>query len=361
MTTGLCWTSLGRAASPDQIQTAIHKGVAFLYSQQNGNGNWEKSQTRQPIKGNGSGIDDGQWGGRSALATYALLTAGERPLDDRIVKATDWLRQAPLDGIYAIGMRANVWESLPASPANLNALRADGKKLASSLGPPNTKYSGTYDYFVGQKFNRLDISVSQYGVLGMWAVAQRLEGTVLPQYWMLVEQAWHRLQQPDGGWTYYGEPGGGFSTSIQMTAAGVASLFITQEFLHSNDGVSCKGNVSNEAIDKGMKWITKNLDKIATDQRYDRDYPYPTLYAIEKTTDVDVQYQRSLGSRHCSRTASPSGRSSTASCWTCSASAFSSPGRAGLGKASAPSISSCAGTGWSPTTPSKSVVAPSRC
>jgi len=277
MTTGLCWTSLGRAASPDQIQTAIHKGVAFLYSQQNGNGNWEKSQTRQPIKGNGSGIDDGQWGGRSALATYALLTAGERPLDDRIVKATHWLRQAPLDGIYAIGMRANVWESLPASPANLNALRADGKKLASSLGPPNTKYSGTYDYFAGQKFNRLDVSVSQYGVLGMWAVAQRLEGTVLPQYWMLVEQAWHRLQQPDGGWTYYGEPGGGFSTSIQMTAAGVASLFITQDYVHSGDGLEGnRGNISDKALNSGLEFIGKKLPDLIQNPNF------YAMYGIER-------------------------------------------------------------------------------
>jgi hypothetical protein len=31
-----------------------------------------------------------------------------------------------------------------------------------------------------------------------------------------------------------------------------------------------------------MKWLDGNFDKVATDQRFDRDFPYPTLYAVER-------------------------------------------------------------------------------
>ncbi|MGN6507322.1 MAG: hypothetical protein ACTHM6_17335, partial [Tepidisphaeraceae bacterium] len=51
------------AATPEQIEAAIRKGVAYLYKQQNSSGNWEKSQTKPETK-TGSGADEGQWGGR---------------------------------------------------------------------------------------------------------------------------------------------------------------------------------------------------------------------------------------------------------------------------------------------------------
>ena len=45
-----------------------------------------------------------------------------------------------------------------------------------------------------------------------------------------------------------------------MTAAGVATLFITQEFVHADDGIEGnKGNISDSQIEKGMAWIAQNL------------------------------------------------------------------------------------------------------
>ena len=46
------------------------------------------------------------------------------------------------------------------------------------------------------------------------------------------------------------------------SAAGVASLFITQDYFHSNEGISCGGNVENPYITKGLNWITKHYDQI---------------------------------------------------------------------------------------------------
>ena len=43
-----------------------------------------------------------------------------------------------------------------------------------------------------------------------------------------------------------------------MTAAGVATLFITQDVLRANEGLGCKGNITNDNIDKGLRWISNN-------------------------------------------------------------------------------------------------------
>jgi len=67
-----------------------------------------------------------------------------------------------------------------------------------------------------------------------------------------------------------------------MTTVGVATLLITQEYLRADDGVLCRGNQTNEATEKGIKWLADNMSKFATDQAYDRDFPYPTLYAYER-------------------------------------------------------------------------------
>ncbi|HEX8339557.1 MAG TPA: DUF4159 domain-containing protein [Tepidisphaeraceae bacterium] len=239
------------AATPEQIDAAIKKGVAYLYKQQNSHGNWERVQV---APGGNAGADLGQWGGRTALCTYALLAAGEKPLDPRIVKATEWLRGAAITGHYAIGMRANVWLNLPDTPANKIALNKDSRLLKTGISlSPKAKNRGFYDYQPGG--NRVDLSCSQYGVLGAWAVSQRLEP--MPRdYWAVIEQAWQKVQQPDGGWNYDGAPDARHPVDIQMTAAGVATLFITQEFLHADAGIEgTKGNVTDPRITKGLERI----------------------------------------------------------------------------------------------------------
>ena len=50
-----------------------------------------------------------------------------------------------------------------------------------------------------------------------------------------------------------------------MTAAGVATLFITQDFLHRDDGINCGGNVDNVPIRRGLKWLSQNLPPACED------------------------------------------------------------------------------------------------
>jgi hypothetical protein len=275
--------STSRAATADQVDAAIRRGVEYLYAQQR-NGNWENVPAR-PANATPHGENDGQWGGRTALVTYALLASGENPNDARLKPAVDFLRDADIIGFYALGMRAQMYQFLPKNDANTAAAERDFKLFMAGIrrGQGN-RAAGTYDYVIGGP--RIDLSVSQYGVLGMWAIAQ-LENSRIKEalessnYWQLTEDAWLRMQDPkSGGWAYYGEPIADHPYTESITTAGTASLFITQDYLHSNEGIACKGNVTNPAIEKGIAFLQEGFPKIVGDG--EMRWRYYTLYGMER-------------------------------------------------------------------------------
>ncbi len=47
-----------------------------------------------------------------------------------------------------------------------------------------------------------------------------------------------------------------------MTAAGVATLFTTQEDLTMGTSPSCKGNISDPNIEKGLAWIGDHFSDV---------------------------------------------------------------------------------------------------
>lgn len=273
-----------RAASPRDVDEAISHAKEYLYSIQS-NGNWEPVDERlDPPKNMRSraGYDwvksppGGQWTGQTAIVVYALLAAGENPHDERLEPAIDFLRKNPTQGVYASAMRAQVWLLLPRTNETRALMRKEVAVLDRCFytdGP----FKGLYDY--GPTPMSYSLSRSQYGVLGMWAAAQMGE-PVRANYWRLVESAWTGLQKPNGAWQYIEDAD--FDPTPGITAVGVATLFITQDYLHADRGVNCTGNIDSPAIDRGMEWMIDHFDMVATDQRYDRDLPLPTLYAIER-------------------------------------------------------------------------------
>src|SRR5438093_5380661 len=111
------------------------------------------------------------------------------------------------------------------------------------------------------KGGRIDHSVSQYGVLGLWACA-RSGCEISPRVWDVIDKTWREHQYEDGSCAYDNDgkgKGGSTSPTAAMTAAGVATLFITQDQIRLNDGINCQGNISNEAIEKGLKWMDENF------------------------------------------------------------------------------------------------------
>lgn len=265
---------LAHAATNQEIDKSLNRAKEFLYSKQT-NGNWEKSPARNE-GGEGNDRDGGQWGGETALCVYALLAGGENPQDPRLLPAIEFLKKADIIGTYALAMRAQVWLNLPKTPETRALMKKDSDALRGIMHKTG-KYRGFFDYVgTGKTYS---LSRSQYGVLGMWAAAQ-MGVPVSPDFWKITEQAWINAQQPDGGWKYKVESR--YQSTPGITAVGVATLYITQDYLHANQGLGCTGNVTSPAIDKGMQWMVDHFDQVATDQTYDRDFPYATLYAVER-------------------------------------------------------------------------------
>ena len=248
------------AATPAEVEAAIAKGKQFLYSLQRPEGRWEPDPQRKGNKhGDHPKMQGQSWGGYSALATYALLAAGESPQDPRVTKAVNFLKGADITGTYSLGIRCQVWNHLPPSPEMRALARRDAGLLIGTLNQGG-EGKGGWDYDdPTSKGGRIDHSVSQYGVLGLWACA-KTGYEVNPKVWELIDKTWRDHQYDDGGWAYdndgHGKGGGGEET-VSMTAAGVATLFITQDYLRANEGLGCQGNVFNENIEKGLKWIAQ--------------------------------------------------------------------------------------------------------
>src|SRR3954469_18675173 len=97
------------AATPDEVEGAIKKAKAYIYSQQKGD-NWELVAKAED-EGNAK-VTGKQWGGLTAMRTYALLAAGENVQNPKVKASIEWLKTAKIGGHYAAGMRAQVWTFL---------------------------------------------------------------------------------------------------------------------------------------------------------------------------------------------------------------------------------------------------------
>lgn len=224
-----------------QVNTSIDRGVQYLLSRQTADGGWV------PDAPEGYGI------GPTALVTFALLACGEQPTSKEMAAAIKLLKR--VNGYdsnavtYSVGLRASVWRMLPQS-TRAAELREDLAWLLGHSMPGEMR--GMYNY--GPR-GAGDYSNSQYGVLGAWAAADA--GLDVPlNYWRNVEAAWLRGQLTDGGWGYRQN---GPASYASMTAAAVATLFITNDYLHAREYQDLTREVKNVPLEAGLKWLAENF------------------------------------------------------------------------------------------------------
>jgi len=79
-----CLPATTLAATPKEVDNAINKAKAFLFSKQK-DGNWESVPvpTDPKTPQHNYYVTGAQWGGLTSLATYALLASGEKPQEQR--------------------------------------------------------------------------------------------------------------------------------------------------------------------------------------------------------------------------------------------------------------------------------------
>jgi hypothetical protein len=194
--------------------------------------------------------------------------------------ALDFLRKADIVGTYAVGLRAQVWPLIPSTKETRSAAQRDSEILRRSMKLVGDA-RGIYGYFPVVSGVFYDHSASQFAALGMWGCLQA--GVEVPhQYWKIVDDTWRRHQYDDGAWSYrYKADGVDGQPTISMTAAGVATLFITQEFLQPSAGIGCTGNLHDAQIDRGMQWLGEQLGP-QIDAVMKHHWGYYTLYGLSR-------------------------------------------------------------------------------
>jgi hypothetical protein len=271
------------AQSPEAVAAGIEKGKAYLYSLQQPDGTWERVPAP---KGNDISNDhDGtQWGGRTALAVYALLTCGEKPTEPKLQNAIQFLHEKPITGTYAVAMKCLVWLHLPETDQVKRSIRRDANVLRQLARPIRGGFP-VWDYGPSTR-KAYSLSRSQYAALGLWAAAE-LNVETPPNMWKSIEKTWEASQTPEGGWKYqFAEDTAGNQTptTVSMTASALAALYIAQDFTMSDYYAGARGNASSEPIEKGMAWMIKNFEKnVAIKDHPPREFTYPQLYSIERT------------------------------------------------------------------------------
>ena len=272
------------AATPAQVTDAIDRGKEFLYSRQL-NGNWEtdsSAKTDLKYPNDPGGL---QYGGMTAIATFALLACGENPQSNEHLKAAvSWLEKADMRGTYAISLRSQIWNLLPEDETVKKMRHRDKESLLEGVRQGRGPEAGFFGYGQGVDKRQYDHSVSQFGVLGLWSLVQAGE-EVDTVYWRQFDKDWRAQQQSDGAWCYLAEPLSAEDAAreppglggelLSMTAAGVATLFITQDYASTSS--RCEGNIKDPNIALGMQWIGSHLDAIdSTD--WAKQWRYYTMF-----------------------------------------------------------------------------------
>src|SRR5581483_1775505 len=115
-----------------------------------------------------------------------------------------------------------------------------------------------YTYNIGAG-NWWDNSNSQYGLLGVWAGAEAEDPNdkraleIPGVYWQLVEGHWASSQLPTGEWRYReGEATG----RDNMTLAGIASLFVTHDYIDAPQfGQQVGREPFSPPLARGLAWL----------------------------------------------------------------------------------------------------------
>ncbi|QNN24065.1 DUF4159 domain-containing protein [Planctomycetales bacterium ZRK34] len=207
----------------EQVRQTIDQLVAYLYKTQNDQGHWD----RKAPEDTGHHNFGMQYGGMSALATYALLASGQSYQHPQVARAIRALKSFPVRGTYVCALRIHVWNQLPDSFQDemrkdlgflLTCLKQStipGKAKAFSYGPGVEGWSN---------------SRTQYGLLGLWEAAKR--GYPIPnEAWEGLQRHFEGTQLTDGSWPYRasGDPEG----TVAMTAAGLTAMYIFRDFHHA--------------------------------------------------------------------------------------------------------------------------------
>ncbi len=215
------------AISDSQIGDAIQDGVNYLMSlMKDGQLNAEALMDAPRVLGGNA-----QDAGVNGLCLYALLQCGKTIHDERlnvrgafVREALDHLKQSQMDRgpvTYARAIRAQVL-SVYDRPEDRAVLKDDVAYLVKAAREGSYSYSDQVTKRSGTTPTR-SMDCLACGRARRWVWKSPTA------YWKAVQNHWTRWQLEDGQWTY----GPMRSPSRPMTYAGMASMFVTHDYLEA--------------------------------------------------------------------------------------------------------------------------------
>lgn len=258
----VCLPSLAPAqVDGKRVQRAIDRGVHYLRRIQLADGRWPERYYA---------------GGESALATFALLVAGQSPDAPNMRAALEQVRKTPNEHVYVVAIKI-----LALTKADPTKYALEIRDAARWLARAQVE-AGLWGYGMGGQ--RWDHSNSQYALLALHAAAEA--GVSLPgSVWARARGRVLNTQNDDGGWSYRGT-GASYGS---MTAANVSNLVILGSTIALpmertfENGVAphCGRYRGNRPLINGLGWLGRNF---RTDQNpgHGTSFLNYWLYAVER-------------------------------------------------------------------------------
>jgi Prenyltransferase and squalene oxidase repeat len=258
-----------------QYDAAVEKGIAFI----------------RKAAADGSAFDTA---GQVVLVAYAFLKAGE-PVSDPLIAnginaalgRSGGSMYRPIgiyEHIYGAGIDAMLLVDASEDPeAHKSNLQVIANYIVSAQRADGSWSDGNQPG---------DVSMSQYGVLGLWA-AQRAGCRVPGQAFDKAAQFLLANGNPDGGWGYRPGttkgPGGGSSTQ-NMAVAGAGSIAIVRLLLHGQ-----RVREKTKKVEKGPGGLEK-IDPTAELGTNEPGAPaYPDYRSQVSAGALDQRTERALG------------------------------------------------------------------
>jgi hypothetical protein len=271
------------AVTDRDVVKAIEKGQKWLMNQQGGNGSWPEKKWYHAT---------GNYG-HTEIALFTLVYTGVHPNRPVIENGLKTLLARNLDYTYAISMRLMAYAYIQRKfsdrkrDAVRKAMKLDALWLCQAQGS-----HGGWDYkSLGGSGGRYDLSNTQMAILALREAA--LAGCEIPDIvWQRAQGLYFRLQQRDGSWNY-GEHNAGRGKDKpgygSMTAAGLASIFITMDNLNLASGCPCRGGRSKRAgdefdrrVDAALQWLEKHFNPRKNPKDPAGHYHFYWLYSVER-------------------------------------------------------------------------------
>lgn len=257
--------------SAEAVRQSVAQGVSFLKDRRIRDGSWKKYT---------------QVGDVTALATLALINAGEDPASPLIQGSLDYIESQMDDAnltTYSAGLKIMV---LAAADPEGKRYRRDVQRTVDWLVNEQLP-SGGWSYGLGGGGGRGDASNSQFAILGLHE-ASKMGIEIDQRIWEKAQEYWKACYVEGGGFGYKPNDGRAYPA---MTCAGISSWIIIEENL-ANFRALVKGDRAAccELQDR-MGPVEKSIEKLgrAFGTRSNNGVQYYYLYALERAGRLSGQ------------------------------------------------------------------------